>query len=224
MIGTAPDGGEDIEESELKRIRAQRRKAVSEASRTWRCAVMAAFRTELGAVVTTASPFAMALLHHEGTSMDAVSWRIEPAMGWLPALRIEDMEDDGDLEPLGRVRSVPGDEGRWIWPAPTERHGVDLPLASGGSARLQVSGRTLAITARLGGVRLLTSGGLLLIRAGSVLPSTLAASCVGRRVGDVVSHPSLMDENWRIETVDERGCVTLLVRTGLVAYRLPWVR
>lgn len=63
---------------------------------------------------------------------------------------------------------------------------------------------------------------------GAAFEVTVATACVGRSISEIVDHPALRGRPWPIVSVEEPPLLglgqTLVVETGSVAFRMPWMR
>ncbi|MES2095901.1 MAG: hypothetical protein V4459_04015 [Pseudomonadota bacterium] len=211
--------------------RAAARTAIREADREDSGVRRAAFRQEMGTNVRSASPFLLSLASAAGEDMDRLLDRLDLAERWprFPAL---------SSRPAMRFRRLREPPQRFVIATPTgDRevvrrrgfgHTVPFIYSGGDWACLEVVEHSLEVEARLGPARLETLFGVLRIELDAPLPETIAAAIIGRPVGDVVDHASLRGHPWPIAAVEEAPSPTsgqtLVVETGSVAFRMPWMR
>jgi hypothetical protein len=240
-----PDGGGDFavrtyrhtdpttatDRRRIREARIEARERVREVRRDDAGSLREIFRQEIGTNVRSASPFLLSLVASRGVSIDRLAERIEPAPRWprapalsaRPAIRFRCAR-----EPYRRfvVSTSDGDREAIRWRG--FGHGTLFMQARDDWACLEVVDHSLELEARIGPVKFETLFGVLRIELDHRIPDTLAAASVGRAVGDVVDHPALRGRRWMIASVEEPPSSTLgqalVVETGSVSFRMPWMR
>lgn len=215
----------------FREARAAARVAVREADRGDLGARRLAFRREVGTNVRSASPFLLSLVASAGGQVDRLLDRLDPGLHWprYPAL---------SSNPASRFQRLREPPRRFVIATPNgDREAVrrrgfghTVPFIYSGRdwAFLEVVEHSLEVEARIGPARLETLFGVLRVELDDPLPDTVAAATIGRRIGDVVDHASLRGHPWPIVAVEDPPSPsfgqTLVVETGSVAFRIPWVR
>lgn len=214
----------------IRDARAVARAALGAMSRDDEEQVRDVFRQEIGANVRSASPFLLSLVGSRGESIDrlvdqlrpAPRWPRSPALSARPAVQFRRVR-----EPYRRfvIGTSTGDREVIRWRG--FGHGTLFMQAGDDWACLEVVDHSLEVEARIGPVKLETLFGVLRVELDHPVPHTLAAACVGRSACEVVDHPALRGHHWRIEAVEEPPLPTLgqtlVIETGSVAFRMPWM-
>lgn len=220
--------------SDRRRIRDARavaRAACREVNRDDEGAARDIFRQEIGTNVRSASAFLLSLVASRGGSIDRLVDRIGPAPRWprspplsaRPAVMFRRTR-----EPYRRfvIGTASGDREVIRWRG--YGHGTLFMQDRDDWACLEVVDHSLEVEARIGRVKLETLFGVLRIELDDPIPDTLAVACVGRPVCDVVGHPALRGHRWMIAALEEAPWPTLgqslVIETGSVAFRMPWMR
>ena len=215
----------------IRDARAVARTAFRATSRDDEEQVRELFRQEIGTDVRSASPFLLSFVASRGESVDRLLDRIRPAPRWprSPALSARPaVQFRRAREPYRRfvIGTTTGD--REVIRLRGFGHGALFTQAGDDWACLEVVDHSLEIEARIGPVKLETLFGVLRVELDHPVPETLAATCVGRSACEVVDHPALRYRHWRIEAVEESPSPTLgqtlVIETGSVAFRVPWMR
>lgn len=179
----------------------------------------------------SASPFLLSLTSSVGEQVDHLLERLDPGLHWprYPAL---------SSNPASRFQRLREPPRRFVIATPNgdreavRRRGFGHTVPFISTARdwacLEVVEHSLEVEARIGSARLETLFGVLRIELDAPLPDTVAAATIGRRIGDVVDHVSLRGHPWPIVAVEDAPSPssgqTLVVETGSVSFRMPWVR
>ena len=215
----------------FREARAAARVAVREADREDSGSRRAAFRQEVGTNVRSASPFLLSLAASAGEQVDRLLDRLDPGLHWPrypalssnPAMRFRRLR-----EPPRRFVIATPDGDREAVRRRGFGHTVPINLSGTDRACLEVVEHSLEVEARIGPVRLETLFGVLRVELDAPLPDTVAAATIGWRIGDVIDHASLRGHPWPIVAVEEppspSSGQTLVVETGSVAFRIPWMR
>lgn len=215
----------------FREARAVARTAIREADREDVGARRAAFRREVGTNVRSASPFLLSLAASVGEQVDRLLDRLDPGTHWPryptlssnPASRFQRLREP----PRRFVIATPNGDREAVW---RRGFGHTVPFICSGRdwACLEVVEHSPEVEARIGSARLETLFGVMRIELDAALPDTIALAIVGRRIGEVIDHPSLRGRPWPIVAVEEPPSAssgqTLVVETGSVAFRMPWVR
>jgi len=194
-------------------------------------ALLEAFRAEIGAAVRSASPLFEPMFAIEGITLDEAVAMLEPRIGWPGRPR--------PSGPKGR-RSVhthllrhylagltPTSQRR---PTQVSSHslvGRRFDRVNGGYLRLEVVDHSLEIDAQVGPVCIRTRFGELRVELGFEMPQTMFVACVGRLIEEIVDYEVWRGLGWRIAAIEGGGehlGQTLVVVTGSVPYRMPWMR
>ncbi len=208
----------------MRAARAKARREMAIAEKRFAKRSRELFLEEIGATVRSASPFLIALLASDGLTLDDVVGQIVPGYGWPQRPRIPSGNRSWKMRKhaFRHVRAaLRADDPFEI----LSMHGASVDLSSYTSAKVHIVAHSIEVRARLKTVTFSTRFGVLRIALGRCLPDTLAIGCVGRLVEEVVDHASLRGSGWLITDIEtsENGA-TLIVKTGSVAYRMPWAR
>lgn len=189
------------------------------------------FRGEIGTNVRSASPFLLSLVASQGESIDTLLYRIQPAPRWprAPALRARPhIEFRRAREPYRRFMVCTSTGDREAVRLRGFGHGLLFMRSRDDWACLDVVDHSLEVEARIGPVKIETLFGVLRVELDHRIPDTLAAACVGRAICEVIDHPALRGRRWMIGAVEEPPSATLgqalVVETGSVPFRMPWMR
>jgi hypothetical protein len=197
-------------------------------------AVVEAFRAEIGETVRSAAPLLISMLAVEGWTLDNAVGLLTPPSGWPSRPRL--------LGPMGRwavhshalrhylagLQPMPV-----VHRTPTQISmdpliGRRFERADGGYLRLQVVDHSLEVEARIGPALIETRFGELSIELDDELPATILVACVGRLVEEIVDFEGWRGHGWRIAAIKDahhpRGRQRLIVASGAVPYRMPWMR
>jgi hypothetical protein len=215
----------------IKDARAVARATLRDGHRDGSASRREVFRQEVGTNVRSASPFLLSLAASAGEQVDGLLTRLEPGLHWprYPAL---------SSNPASRFQRLREPPRRFVIATPngdreTVRrrgfgHTVPFIYAGRDWACLEVVQHSLEVEARIGPARLETLFGVLRVELDHPLPATVAAATIGQRIGDVVDHASLRGRQWPIIAVEDPPSLssgqTLVVETGSVAFRMPWMR
>ena len=212
----------------MKAARAEARERVGEIRRGSGGTTLHAFQQEIGATVRSASPFLISLVASQGTSVDELVGRIEPADRWprwpnlARSVRFRAARETYDHFEIWTASG---------WQLTVLRRGFGHRISflrSGDDWEdLEIVNHSLELEGQIGMVKFETLFGTLRLRLDGRLPETLAMACVGRPVGDVIDHASLSGRDWRITEVDDSAsplAQTLVIETGSTPYRVPWAR
>lgn len=186
-----------------------------------------AFRQEIGAVVRSASPFVIAILAAEGRTLDDVVTLIEPLPAWPRRPRLSGGGLTGGRMQQHYLRQyVAGLRLQGMSEPPF--HGHEIDLAGGGWLKVQIADHSVELHGRVGRAFLTTRFGELRVKLIDEIPHSLLLACVGRPIESVVDHAALRDRGWWIAAVEDGTPAdvgqVLVVPTGSVAYRMPWMR
>lgn len=215
----------------IREARAAARAAILEVSRDDEGAVRQIFRQEIGTNVRSASPFAQSLAASQGETVERLVERISPPSRWprSPALSARAALQFGrPREPYRRfvIGTATGD--REAIRLRGLGHATVFMQSRGDWASLEVVDHSLEVEARIGPVKFETLFGVLRIELDHPIPQALAMACVGRSLCEVVDHPALREHYWSITSIEEPPTPTLgqtlVVATGSVAFRMPWMR
>lgn len=215
----------------FREARGAARVAVREADREDPDARRSAFRQEVGTNVRSASPFLLSLVVSAGEEIDRLLHRLEPGLHWprYPALSSNPASRFQRLrEPPRRFVIATRNGDREAVRRRGFGHTVPFIFSRSDWACLEVVEHSLEVEARIGPARLETLFGVLRVELDAPLPDTIALAILGRRIGEVIDHRSLRGHPWPIVAVEEppspSSGQTLVVETGSVAFRMPWVR
>lgn len=190
-------------------------------------ALRAAFREEIGYVVRSASPFLISVLAIEELTIDDAAMRLEAQAGWPSRPRLASGRRPGCKSHTHALRHYfAGMLANGFSLPPLHCHTIER--ADGGWVRIEVADHSLEVSGKMGRVRFETRFGELRLGLIDEMPQTVFIACKGRPVEEVVDHVGLRGRGWRIDEIEDsklpsRGQV-LVVKTGSVAYRLPWIR
>lgn len=195
-------------------------------------AILEAFRAEVGTAVRSASPLLISLLAIEGVMLDDAVGTLGPRPGWPARPRLAGSKT---LLPIPHHlfrHYMMARQSQFSSRGPTQI--TQHPLlsgrfnrADGGHVTLNVVDHSLEVEARIGPALLETRFGELSVELDFDLPATIFAASVGRLLEEIVDHQAWRGRGWRIAaTVEEEYPLgrRLLVVTGSVDYRMPWVR
>ena len=188
-------------------------------------AMLAAFRAEIGAVVRSASPLLVSLLADEGLTLDDAAATIRPQACWPARPRLSGTLVGRRVHPhLLRYNMIGLSNGQLSEPP---LHGRWIERADGGYILVQLADHSIEMNALIGRVWLETRFGELRVEFVEKVPETLFTGCVGRLIEEIVDHEALRGRGWRIVAIQEVSPIsgqTLIVATGSVPYRMPWMR
>lgn len=215
----------------FREARGAARVAVREADLEDPGARRAAFRQEVGTNVRSASPFLLSLVVSAGEEIDRLLHRLDPGLHWprYPALSSNPASRFQRLrEPPRRFVIATRNGDREAVRRRGFGHTVPCIFSRNDWACLEVVEHSLEVEARIGPARLETLFGVLRVELDAPLPDTIALAILGRRIGEVIDHRSVRGHSWPIVAVEEppspSSGQTLVVETGSVAFRMPWVR
>lgn len=215
----------------FREARAAARVALREAGRDDLGARRSAFRREVGTNVRSASPFLPSLVAWAGEKVDPLLDRLDPGLHWprYPALSSNPASRFQRLrEPPRRFVIATRNGDREAVRRRGFGHAVPFIYSRRDWACLEVVEHLLEVEARIGPARLETLFGVLRVELDAPLPNTIALAILGRRIGEVIDHRSLRGHPWPIVAVEEppspSSGQTLVVETGSVAFRMPWMR
>lgn len=196
-----------------RKARSVARRAVRLAEEEMKASVVAAYRGELGMTIRSASPVLVALLEHAGSSLDAVAWQLRPPKLWparprVPSSLVPAMHDHA-LRYYAVARRAELEElENWLPPLPEE---VEMRLPCGGHVRAVVAGHALEARGRVGEVLFSTSDGILRLRLGGELPTSVVQALPGLAFHDLVQHLALDGHGWTFVRLDPSAAGALEV-------------
>ena len=233
-VARIPDSLDAPTVGDHRRIRDARRKArvrAREIDAVRDAALFEAFRTEIGEVVRSASPLLISMLAIEGLTLDDAVAGLEPKSLWPSRPRLSGLKKGVPVSPH-HIRYQALRPSQFMSRPPTQI--TQRPVVArmfdrtgGGYVELQVVDHSLEVEARIGPAWIETRFGELSIELDRQLPGTILAGCVGRLVEEIVDHQAWRGRGWRIATIAEEEYPLgerLIVATGAVDYRMPWVR
>ncbi|RYD68269.1 MAG: hypothetical protein EOP58_01070 [Sphingomonadales bacterium] len=214
----------------MKAARANARQRLKEIGRERERAMLEAFRQEVGTTVRSISPLLLSFVATQGGSLDEILDQIGMPLRWpgSPSLARSGNVKFRPVRDVYRHYLVSTATGwhkayrmRGAGPGTTFMHSGD------DWARLEIVAHSLEFEALIGSVKFETLFGELRVELDDRLPDTLAMACVGRLIGDVVDHAALRGRDWPITRVEDSHPLlgqTLVVATGSIVFRMPWVR
>ena len=192
-------------------------RATTSFRRRWRVERLELYRRYLQCHVTQASALLASLAGMDEVDLAAAAWRMRPPVGWAGSNRgLGFTWVKGGYGP-NRTGAHPG----WR----VDRRG-ELVLRRVEDPRGFLSirpGRSLEVTAAIGGVTLTTSGDRCFLWIGHDLPAAMCVAMQGRQVREIVRHPWFERRSWPVVgVIPRRTGTTIVVATGRVPHRMPW--
>lgn len=201
--------------------RARSRLVVTEITAEYRFGLLSIFRDEISGSVACASAFLVALAASENYELDALAWSIRPPRGW-PFRSMAFAGQDRRTRPHHASKGS-----AYGKPNVIIRSGVGpvFPLRDGGRARVLVTQDCMDVSATTGGVRLVSTRGVLRVTVPWAVPRSVDSASIDRPLSDVVNLMLLADRDWTIVAVERsstsQGC-TFVAHVGSRPYVLPW--
>lgn len=230
-VAGMPDAPTDGDRRRIRNARRDARARNREIEAARDAAVVEAFRVELGVAVRSASPLLIAMLAIEGVTLDDAVGTLEPMSGWPARPRLSTTTAKSVNAHLMRyyMATRVSQFARRPPAQITERPLVSRMFrrAGGGYVEMQVADHSLEVEVRIGPALIKTRFGELSIELDFDLPATILAGSVGRLVEEIVDHEAWRGRGWRIAaTADEDFPLgqRLIVVTGSIDYRMPWMR
>lgn len=220
-----------VDRQRIRDARLQAQTAIRMTRKDDAAARLEIFRQEIGTNVRSASPFLLSFAACGGISIDQLVDRIVPAPRWprAPALGSRPAtEFRRAREPYQDFLVGTASGNVKAFRMRGYGHGSIFMRSRDDWACLDVVDHSLELEARIGPVKFETLFGVLRVELDRPVPATVATACVGRSISEIVDHPALRGRPWPIVSVEEPPLLglgqTLVVETGSVAFRMPWMR
>jgi len=216
------DAPTDTDRQRIQRARRRSRAMLTKIEAARAAAVTAAFRAKLTACIRSASPLLISLLAADGLTPEGALALIVP----------DEIRHGRSPRPLFN-RAAVGHLLRYymsgISPSlisPPSMYEHKIRRSNGDFVAIQVVDHALELEARIGPLWLETRFGELRVQLDEAVPETIAASCIGRKLEEIVDHPAWRGRGWLIVDVEDAVTSyfgqTMIVAAGSVPYRLTW--
>ena len=184
----------------------QPRLAVNAVTEEYNFSLLSIFRDEIGGCVSRASAFLLAVLAFKNYDLDALTWSIRPARNWPFRSMASPREDQQPAQ----HRSAKEWTNRKLDSNMRNVGGPIFPLRDGGRARVRVMEDCLDISATIGGVGFVSTGGQLRAAVPWPVTRSVATASVFQPLSQVVDLTLLADRVWPVVAVERssagKGC------------------